>query len=67
LKAALAVDGEDALGEATVWLEQDGKVVSGRGLSTDIIEASARACMNAINKLIATCGHPAVEKAVGGE
>jgi 2-isopropylmalate synthase len=65
IKAVTA--GEDALGEATVWLEQDGKVVSGRGLSTDIIEASVRACMNAINKLIATCGHPAAEKAVGGE
>jgi 2-isopropylmalate synthase len=64
IKAVTA--GEDALGEATVWLEQDGKVVSGRGLSTDIIEASARACVSAINKLIATCGHPAVEQAVGG-
>jgi 2-isopropylmalate synthase len=65
IKAVTA--GEDALGEATVWLEQDGKVVSGRGLSTDIIEASARACMSAINKLIATCGHPAGAKAVGEE
>ncbi|HWQ61553.1 MAG TPA: 2-isopropylmalate synthase [Negativicutes bacterium] len=64
IKAVTA--GEDALGEATVWLEQDGKVVSGRGLSTDIIEASARACMSAINKLIATCGHPVAEQAVGG-
>jgi len=64
IKAVTA--GEDALGEATVWLEQDGKVISGRGLSTDIIEASARACVSAINKLIATCGHPAAEQAVGG-
>ncbi len=58
--------GEDALGEATVWLEQDGKTVNGRGLSTDIIEASARAYTSAINKLIATCGHPADKQAVGG-
>ncbi|MDT8903466.1 2-isopropylmalate synthase [Anaeroselena agilis] len=60
--------GEDALGEATVWLEQDGRVISGRGLSTDIIEASARAYVGAINKLIATCGHPAAgDMAAGGE
>ncbi len=64
IKAVTA--GEDALGEATVWLEQDGKIVSGRGLSTDIIEASARACVSAINKRVSTCGHPAAEQAVGG-
>ncbi len=60
--------GQDALGEATVWLEQDGRVISGRGLSTDVIEASAKAYVGAINKLIATCGHPtAGELAAGGE
>jgi 2-isopropylmalate synthase len=58
--------GEDALGEATVWVEQDGKTFSGRGLSTDIIEASAKAYLNAINKMFAACGKPAAEKAAGG-
>ena len=36
-------DGEDAIGEATVKLVHAGKSVTGRGLSTDIIEASVLA------------------------
>ncbi|MBP2650498.1 MAG: leuA 4 [Firmicutes bacterium] len=52
IKAVTA--GEDALGEATVWLEKAGQIVSGRGLSTDIIEASAKAYVNAINKIVNT-------------
>jgi 2-isopropylmalate synthase len=51
--------GEDALGEATVWLERDGRTFSGRGLSTDVIEASARAYVSAINKLLSVCSSPA--------
>lgn len=50
--------GEDALGEAIVWVECDGRPFSGRGLSTDVIEASAKAYVNAINKMIAVCGVP---------
>lgn len=56
LKAVTA--GEDALGEATVWVERDGRVFSGRGLSTDVIEASAKAYINAINKMLAVCDIP---------
>lgn len=63
LKAVTA--GQDALGEATVRIEQDGKSFSGRGLSTDIIEASARAYVNAINKMLATCGMPDAGKIAG--
>jgi 2-isopropylmalate synthase len=59
--------GEDALGEAVVWLERDGRVYSGRGLSTDIIEASARAYMSAINKAHAAGGSAVAELAVGGK
>ena len=44
-------DGEDAIGEATVKLSCGGKTVTGRGLSTDIIESSIRAYINGINKL----------------
>ncbi|MDR3588613.1 MAG: 2-isopropylmalate synthase [Negativicutes bacterium] len=58
--------GQDALGEATVWVEQDGRVFSGRGLSTDVIEASARAYVSAINKMLASCGRPVSEQVVGG-
>ena len=58
--------GEDALGEATVRVEQDGKTFSGRGLSTDIIEASAKAYLNAINKMLAACGRPENTQVAGG-
>jgi 2-isopropylmalate synthase len=44
--------GKDALGEATVRLRHKGFEVSGRGASTDVIESSAKAYVNAINKLI---------------
>jgi 2-isopropylmalate synthase len=43
--------GKDALGEAHVELEHSGTTVSGRGLSTDILEASALAYLAAINRL----------------
>jgi 2-isopropylmalate synthase len=45
--------GKDALGEVTVKVSVDGKSVIGHGASTDIIEASAKAYINAINKVIA--------------
>jgi 2-isopropylmalate synthase len=43
--------GEDALGEASVEAEFIGKVVSGRAVSTDIIEASALAFLQVINRV----------------
>jgi 2-isopropylmalate synthase len=45
-------EGEDALGDAFVKLEHDGCKYSGRGLSTDVIEASIHAYINAVNKMI---------------
>jgi len=44
-------DGEDALGEVTVKVASGGRSVRGRGLSTDVIESSILAYINAINKL----------------
>jgi 2-isopropylmalate synthase len=44
--------GKDALGEVSVRIEAKGCVVSGRGASTDIIEASIKAYINAVNKLL---------------
>ena len=46
--------GTDALGEVAVKLRHRGIEVAGRGTSTDIIEASAKAYVNAINKLVST-------------
>jgi len=43
--------GKDALGEVGVKLKAKGKVATSRGSSTDIIEASIRAYINALNKI----------------
>jgi 2-isopropylmalate synthase len=43
--------GKDAQGEVTVRLEVSGLMLIGRAASTDIIEASAKAYLNALNKL----------------
>ncbi|AOZ92097.1 2-isopropylmalate synthase [Paenibacillus crassostreae] len=44
--------GKDALGEVHVLLTQNDVSAQGRGLSTDILEASARAYVDAINQLL---------------
>ena len=45
--------GKDALGEVTVKLEaKNGEVYTGRSASLDVVEASAKAYLNAINKLV---------------
>ncbi|MEK3725762.1 2-isopropylmalate synthase [Paenibacillus sp. FSL H8-0034] len=44
--------GKDALGEVHVLMRQGDYSVQGRGVSTDILEASARAYIDAINRLI---------------
>jgi len=43
--------GTDAQGEVTVRLEQGGHIVNGAGADTDIVIASAKAYLNAINKI----------------
>ncbi len=43
--------GTDAQGEATVRMSEGNTTVTGRGSSTDIIEASARAYINALNRI----------------
>jgi len=44
--------GKDALGEARVQINYNGKIVNGKGLSTDVIEASIKAYINAVNKVL---------------
>ena len=44
--------GKDALGEVSVKIGSRGTIVSGRAASTDIIEASIKAYINAVNKLL---------------
>jgi 2-isopropylmalate synthase len=43
--------GTDAQGEVTVRLSKDGRIVNGQGADTDIVVASAKAYINALNKL----------------
>jgi len=43
--------GSQALGEVTVHLAREEEKVRGRGVSTDVIEASARAYVDALNRL----------------
>ena len=44
--------GVDALGDVVVQLDADGVKASGRGLSTDVVEASARAYLAATNRVV---------------
>ncbi|RLJ16803.1 2-isopropylmalate synthase [bacterium endosymbiont of Escarpia laminata] len=44
--------GTDAQGEVTVRLEKDGHIVNGQGADTDIVIASAKAYINAVNKIL---------------
>ncbi len=46
-------EGIDAVGEVFIRIEQDGCSYTGRGADTDIIVASAKAYMNALNRLLA--------------
>ncbi|PWV65813.1 2-isopropylmalate synthase [Plasticicumulans acidivorans] len=52
--------GTDAQGEVTVRVEKAGRIVNGQGADTDIVIASAKAFVNALNKIIAPAerAHP---------
>ena len=51
MKAASA--GKDALGEAHLIVQFDGRPFTGTGVSTDIVEAAVLAYLNAMNKFLA--------------
>ena len=44
--------GTDSQGEVTVRLKLNGRIVNGQGADTDIVIASAKAYVNAVNKII---------------
>ena len=54
--------GKDAQGETLVELEHNGRIYRGRGVSTDTVEAGARAFLNAVNRIVLTAGTPPSEK-----
>ena len=45
-------EGKEAVGQALVKLRDRGRLYSGTGISTDILGASLRAYLNAVNKII---------------
>jgi len=51
--------GSDAIGEATVRIRYDGKTATGLGSSLDVVKASARAYVDAINRLLFQMGREA--------
>jgi len=51
--------GKDALGEVSVRARHEDRVVHARGLSTDVVEASAKAYVEVMNKLAAGLGRGA--------
>ena len=46
--------GTDALGEVSIGIQYEGNFHTGRAVATDIVEGSARAYLNAINRAIST-------------
>jgi 2-isopropylmalate synthase len=53
-------EGIDAQGDVTIRIEQDGRTYTGRGADTDIIVASAKAYMSALNRMLVVTGRMAV-------
>lgn len=51
-KVESVTEGKEALGSALVRLRNNGKLYSGNGTSTDIVAASIRAYINALNKIV---------------
>ena len=48
-----ATEGIDSLGTVTMRIEKEGKTYTGRGADTDIVVASAKAYLSAINRMLA--------------
>ncbi|MGE5619509.1 MAG: 2-isopropylmalate synthase [Sphingomonadaceae bacterium] len=63
--------GIDALGEVTLRIQDDGKTFVGHGADTDIVVASVKAYVTALNKVVANrpalAGDGAAEGAAGGQ
>lgn len=44
--------GKDAQGEVSVRIKRNEKYTKGRGVSTDVVEASIKACLSAVNRMV---------------
>ena len=59
--------GKDAQGEVMVQVEHDGQLYRGRGVSTDSVEASAKAFLNAINRVLAVANNKRIGNRIWGD
>jgi 2-isopropylmalate synthase len=61
--------GKEALGEVVVRVAVNGHTVTGRAVATDVVEASARAYLHAINRWLAQsgAGESGAAAGLGGE
>jgi 2-isopropylmalate synthase len=61
--------GTDALGDVVIQLDVGGRRVTGRGVATDVVEASARAYLAAVNRsfVVAPPSEAAREASGAGE
>ena len=57
-QVAAVSPGSDAVGDVSVLVEVRGQRVTARGVSTDVVEASARSFLHAINKVVAGTAVP---------
>jgi 2-isopropylmalate synthase len=64
-KVSSVTGGRDALGDVVIQLEANGRKASGRGVSTDVVEASARAYLSAVNKIVRVADQAPRERTVG--
>jgi 2-isopropylmalate synthase len=51
-KVSSVTRGGDALGDVVIQIDSNGIKASGRGVATDVVEASARAFLGAVNKIV---------------
>ena len=58
--------GSDALGAVAITVDSEGRKVTGRGVATDVVEASARAFLNAVNKIVRLRERGDVREVTGG-
>ena len=49
--------GHDALGEVTIEVEHRGEILRSRGTSTDTVEATVRAILDAVNRIAASAAY----------
>jgi 2-isopropylmalate synthase len=62
-QVAAVTPGTDAVGDVSVQVDVAGQRVNARGVSTDVVEASARAFLHAINKVVTgTAVRPRTDK-----